>query len=102
MCLAAVVAIVAVGMWATPLRVVHMSTATRRAPVLWMTRFGDLVLPPVIRRRAEVEEFQSALQRGQHAGEDFQPQIFLVAQAVGAALDHPDFVVKSFDEAERD
>src|SRR5215467_9706396 len=32
----------------------------------------------------------------------FQAQIWLVAQAVGAALDHPDFVVKSFDEAERD
>ena len=29
----------------------------------------------------------------QHAGEDFEPKVIFVAQAVGAALDHPDLVV---------
>src|SRR5437868_7520482 len=42
------------------------------------------------------------LQRRQHAGENLEPQIFFVAQAVGAALDHPDLVVEPLDEAERD
>jgi hypothetical protein len=28
------------------------------------------------------------LQGGQHAGEDLEPQVVLVAQAVGAPLDH--------------
>src|SRR6516165_4687174 len=42
------------------------------------------------------------LQRSQHAGENLEAQIFFVAQAVGAALDHPDLVVEPFDEAERD
>src|SRR5215471_1745365 len=52
----------------------------------------------------KVEESRRALEseRRQHASEDFQPQIWLVAQAIGTALDHPDFVVKSFHEAERD
>ena len=38
----------------------------------------------------------------QHAGQDLQPKVFLVAQAVGATLDDADLVVQSFDEAERD
>src|SRR5262245_10599851 len=42
------------------------------------------------------------LQRRQHASEYLEPQILFVAQAVGATLNHPDFVVESFDEAERD
>src|SRR6516162_11222127 len=42
------------------------------------------------------------LQGRQHAGEDLEPQIVLVAQAVSTALDHPDFVVEPLDEAERD
>ena len=42
------------------------------------------------------------LKRWQHAGEDFEPQILFVAQAVGAALDHSDLVVEPLDEAERD
>src|SRR3954466_8135146 len=42
------------------------------------------------------------LQRRQHAGEDFEPQVVFVVQAVGAALDHPDLVVEPLDEAERD
>ena len=51
-----------------------------------------------------VEECRSAMELKcrQHAGENFQSQILFVAQAVGAALDHPDFVVEPFDEAERD
>src|SRR5262249_6965777 len=35
-------------------------------------------------------------------GQDFEPQVVFIAQAVGAALDHPDFVVEPLDEAERD
>src|ERR1700704_275494 len=42
------------------------------------------------------------LQGRQHAGEDLEPQVVFVVQAVGAALDHPDLVVEPFDEAERD
>jgi len=58
----------------------------------------------VIRLAGEVlGKVRSApLQRRQHAGENLEPQIFFVAQAVGAALDHPDLVVKPLDEAERD
>src|SRR4029077_2679626 len=51
----------------------------------------------------EIPESPSApLQRRQHAGENLEPQIFFVAQAVGAALDHPDLVIEPLDEAERD
>jgi hypothetical protein len=42
------------------------------------------------------------LQRRQHASEDLEPQVVLIAQAVGAALDHPDLIVEPLDEAERD
>src|SRR5690242_13913831 len=42
------------------------------------------------------------LQRWQHAGENLEPQILFVAQAVGAALDHPDLIVEPLDKAERD
>ena len=38
----------------------------------------------------------------QHRGEDLQPEVFLVTQSVGSALDHPYLVVKALDEAERD
>ena len=41
-------------------------------------------------------------ERRQHAGEDFQAQVFLVAQAVCPALDDADLVVEALDEAERD
>src|SRR3974390_831682 len=43
-----------------------------------------------------------SLQGWQHAGEDLEPQVVLVAQAVGASLDHPDLVVEPLDEARRD
>ena len=39
---------------------------------------------------------------GQHAGQDLQSQILLVAQPVGPALDDADLVVESFDEAQGD
>src|ERR1700736_4432667 len=39
---------------------------------------------------------------GSHAGQDLEPQVVFVAQAVGAALDQPDLVVEPLDEAERD
>src|SRR5664279_1552463 len=42
------------------------------------------------------------LQFGQARGQDFQSEIFFVAQAVGAALKDADFVVEAFDEAEGD
>jgi hypothetical protein len=38
----------------------------------------------------------------QHAGENFQPQIFLVTQTVRPTLYNADFVVQPFDETERD
>jgi hypothetical protein len=38
----------------------------------------------------------------QHASEYFEPQVFLVAQAVGTSLDDTDFVVEPLDEAQRD
>src|SRR5713101_1029862 len=42
------------------------------------------------------------LERWQHAGENFEPQVLFVTYAVGATLDHADLVVKALDEAERD
>ena len=38
---------------------------------------------------------------GQHAGEDFEPQVLFVAQSMGAALDDADLIVDALDEAER-
>ena len=38
----------------------------------------------------------------QHAGEDLQAEVVLVAETVGPPLDHTDFVVEPFDEAEGD
>ena len=38
----------------------------------------------------------------QHAGEDLETQVFLVAETVGSTLDDTDLVVESLDEAERD
>jgi hypothetical protein len=53
-------------------------------------------------RLVEEKAPATPLQHWQHAGENLEPQIFFVAQAVGAALDHPDLVVEPLDEAERD
>jgi hypothetical protein len=44
--------------------------------------------------------FRSKLR--QHAGEDLQSKVFLVAKFAGATLKNTDLVVQSFDEAERD
>ena len=38
----------------------------------------------------------------QHAGEDFESQVLLVAQSIRATLDDANFVVETLDEAERD
>ena len=38
----------------------------------------------------------------EHGREDFQPQIFLVAQPIRTSLDDSDLLVESLDEAERD
>jgi hypothetical protein len=54
------------------------------------------VLAPVTRATSGRSK---ALERRQHTGEDFQAQ---TRSPVIAALDHPDFVVEAFDEAERD
>src|SRR6266705_2666042 len=42
------------------------------------------------------------LDRWQHAGENFEPQVLFVTNAVGATLNHADLVVEALDEAERD
>ena len=42
------------------------------------------------------------LQSWQHAGENLEAEIFVVAQAVGSALEDADFIVEAFDKAERD
>src|SRR3972149_4750875 len=42
------------------------------------------------------------LELRQHAGENLQSQVFLVAQSVCSTLDDADLVVDAFDEAERD
>src|ERR1019366_1298010 len=41
-------------------------------------------------------------ERWQHAGEDLEAKVFLIAQTVGATLDDADLVVQAFDEAEGD
>ena len=38
----------------------------------------------------------------QHAGENLEPEVFFVAQTVGAPLDHADPVVEPLDQAKRD
>jgi len=46
--------------------------------------------------------FSGILDRWEHASEYLEPQIFLVAQSVCAALDDANLVVQSFDESKRD
>src|SRR5882762_10516427 len=46
--------------------------------------------------------FGRKLELRQHAGEDLQAQVLLIAQAVGSALKDADLVVEAFDEAECD
>src|SRR5260370_27128841 len=38
--------------------------------------------------------------RGQHAGENLEPQVLFIAEPVGAALEDRDLVVQSLDEPE--
>ncbi len=38
----------------------------------------------------------------QHQGQDLQPEVFLIAQTVGATLDDAYLIVQAFDEAESD
>src|SRR4029450_12149098 len=38
----------------------------------------------------------------QHAGEDLEPEVLFVAEAVGTTLEHADLVVQALDEAEGD
>jgi len=45
---------------------------------------------------------KASSQRGQHAGEDLEPEVFFIAEPVGAALKDTDFVVQPLDEPERD
>ena len=44
--------------------------------------------------------FRSKLR--QHAGQDLQSKVLFVAKSVGATLKHADFIIQTFDEAERD
>src|SRR6266511_2992305 len=37
----------------------------------------------------------------QHAGEDLEPEILLIAEPVRAALEHADLVIEALDEAKR-
>src|SRR6188474_654906 len=47
-------------------------------------------------------EHRARLELRQHAGENLQPQVFFVAQAVGSTLDDADLVVQSFHESQGD
>ena len=38
----------------------------------------------------------------QHTGQDLEPEVFFIPEAVGPALDHPDLVVQALDKAEGD
>src|SRR5262245_40553365 len=40
--------------------------------------------------------------RRQHAGEDLEAEVLLIAEPIGATLEDPDLVVQPLDEAERD
>ena len=102
-----VVVVVAVGMWATRLRcpscpqrcygVGERESSGERES---LSQSGFALLAVVQDGRAVRQVLQLALLQGwQHASEDFEPQVVLVAQAVGAALDHPDLVVEALDEA---
>ena len=37
----------------------------------------------------------------QHRSKDFETEILFISQSVGASLNHPDFIVEAFDEAQR-
>ena len=45
--------------------------------------------------------FCSELDIRQHAGQDFDPEIFFVPKTISPTLNDPDFVVQTFDESER-
>ena len=83
--------------------VVHMSTATWASD---LARSIRLRCSQSKGRNQTANGLQGAPQieseRRQHAGQDFEPQVIFVRQAVGAALDHSDLVVEPFDKAERD
>src|SRR5580765_3700590 len=36
-----------------------------------------------------------------HRSKDFEPQIFFISKAISTPLDHPNFVIKSFDKSQR-
>ena len=87
-------------MWATRLRCPSCPQRGRRCRRLDPC-IGDKALPCARASRERWCRGQGPLQGRQHAGEDLEPQIILVAQAVGAALDHPNLVVEPFNEAKR-
>ena len=49
-----------------------------------------------------MDEFWGFLELREHAGQDLEAQVFLIAQTIGTALKDADFVVETFDEAEGD
>src|SRR4029077_1273199 len=88
-------------MWVTRLRCPSCPQRGRRCRRLDPC-IGDKALPCARASRERWCRGQGPLQGRQHAGEDLETQIIIVAQAVGAALDHPNLVVEPFDEAKRD
>ena len=80
-------------MWATHLR---CPSCPQRWCVSW-SGFCDKAVRSRGTARKHGERWSrwpGPLQGRQHAGEDFEPQIVFVAQAVGAALNHADLVVE--------
>jgi hypothetical protein len=96
--------VVAVGMWATRLRCPSCPQQCDALTSLAAIVDGKAAPCAFVFSRTHRSSGNpvGALQRRQHAGENLEPRIFFVAQAVGAALDHPDLVVEPLDEAERD
>jgi hypothetical protein len=66
---------------------------------------GVFVMPEetlLVKQRTAAMVVEDRILQFRQAGcEDFGFEIFLVAHAVGATLDHADFVVEPFNEAER-
>src|SRR3974390_2313633 len=83
-------------MWATRLRCPSCPQRGGRC-----RRPERCIWPPSPGRQGTLVQRPGPLQGRQHAGEDLEPQIILVAQAVGATLNHPDLVVEPLDKSER-
>src|ERR1019366_4016367 len=85
-------------MWATRLR---CPSCPQRIWMLMPLSFDEAVASPTGCMTNDGPYAWRRLQGRQHAGEDFEPQVFFVAQPVCAELERPDLVVEPIDEAER-